>query len=173
MNIWILFWVFVVLLLVVEIPMFVGGFSAAPWLPTSRKDLPRINKLAGLKPGQVFVDIGCGDGRICNYIADMNPRAVVYGYEIAYPLYLLCRLKALHRKNVHIHLKDIMKVDFSKFDVVYLWGVPRGVDMLKPKFEEMKKGSKIILVSHEIKGWEPEKVEQPTPQDPKLLLYAV
>ena len=99
MDFWILFWVFLFLLVVIEIPMFVGGFSAAPWLPTSHTDLPRINKLAGLKPGQVFFDIGCGDGRICNYIADKNPGVKVFGYEIAYPLYLLCWLKAMRRGN--------------------------------------------------------------------------
>ena len=165
------FWVFLILLLVIEIPMFVGGFSAAPWLPTSRRDLPRINRLAGLKPGQVFFDIGCGDGRICDYIAVKNPKVKVFGYEIAYPVYLIGKVRSLFRKNVSIQLKDIFKVDFSRADVVYFWGIKKGVKMLMPKFAQMRRGSKLILYSHELPGRKADIIDRPMDKDVPLYVY--
>ena len=38
--------------------------NAAPWVPTRRRDMERILALAKIKPGEVFYDLGCGDGRL-------------------------------------------------------------------------------------------------------------
>ncbi len=173
MDFWSAFWLFIIIFLVIELPLFTGAFSASPWLPTSKKDLPRINRLAALKPGQVFFDIGCGDGRICSYIGAKNPQAKVFGYEIAYPVYLLAKLRSLFKKNVTVKMKDIFKVDFSKADVIFFWGIERGVEKLKPKFAEMKKGSKIILYSHKLPGREADLVDRPAPKDGPFYVYEV
>ena len=42
------------------IPVFFG----APWHPLSDKNIIRIIKFAGLKPGENFYDLGSGDGRV-------------------------------------------------------------------------------------------------------------
>jgi hypothetical protein len=179
-NIWFFAGLFLFIFIIIEIPMFVGGFSASPWLPTPKKDLERINRFARLKPGQVFFDIGCGDGRICTYIYKHNPGVLVFGYEIAYPLYLWSAVRAwfVRKKSVRksagvlkIELKDIFKVDFSKVDVVYFWGVKNGVEKLKHKFREMKKGSRIIICFDEIQGRKYAFRDQPHKDDMPLFVY--
>jgi len=179
-NLWFFAGLFLFIFFVIEIPMFVGGFSASPWLPTARKDLERINALAKLKPGQIFFDIGCGDGRVCSYIFRHNPEVNVIGYEIAYPLYLWSRARARfvgkkiglkHGGGLKIQLKDIFKVDFSKADVVYFWGIKRGVEKLKPKFAEMKKGSRIIIYFDEIAGRKCIIKDQPRNTDVPIFVY--
>ena len=179
-NFWFFAGLFLFILIVIEIPMFVGGFSASPWLPTSGKDLKRINALARLKPGRTFFDIGCGDGRICTYIFRHNPGVKVIGFEIAYPLYFWSRVRAWFvRKTsgirgaggLNIELKDVFKVDFSKVDVVYFWGIKRGVEKLKPKFGEMKKGSKIIIYFDEIVGRKYTIRDQPQKTDVPIFVY--
>lgn len=36
----------------------------APWVPTKSRDVKRAIKLSGLRSGEVFYDLGCGDGRV-------------------------------------------------------------------------------------------------------------
>jgi SAM-dependent methyltransferase len=177
---WFFAGLFVFILIVIEIPMFAGIFSASPWLPTPKKDLERINRFADLKRGQTFFDIGCGDGRICNYIFKHNPGVRVTGFEIAYPLYFWSKMRAGFAQNrsglkgggsLEIKLKDIFKVDFSRVDVVYFWGIKRGVEKLKPKFMEMKKGSKIIIYFDEIKGRKYAIKNRPGKTDVPIFVY--
>jgi tRNA A58 N-methylase Trm61 len=43
--------------------------AGAPWVPTWKKDFERINKLANLQPGETFIELGCGNGRVCRAVA--------------------------------------------------------------------------------------------------------
>ena len=193
-NLNVFIWAFVILFMLVELPMFAGGFSVAPWVPTSRKDLERINRLAGLKPGQVFYDIGCGEGIVCSYMARHNPQVKIFGFEIAVPLYLVARLRRLImimrggkkvpgkaksgvrdliRQSLQIQFKDMFKVDFSKADVIYFWGTTRGLIKLKNKLVEMKKGAKFITYAIEWPGKKAELVDQPSKGDIPIYVYRV
>jgi tRNA G46 methylase TrmB len=49
------------------------GLSLAPWVPTKKTDLERINQIAQLKKGEKFLEIGCGDAKVCHFIAKNNP----------------------------------------------------------------------------------------------------
>jgi precorrin-6B methylase 2 len=40
------------------------ALSFAPWVPTKKRDIVRAIKLSGLQSGEVFYDLGCGDGRV-------------------------------------------------------------------------------------------------------------
>jgi len=102
-------WIFItgiiiLLVFLIELSLFAGAFSISPFSATRKTDLDRINRLAALKPGQLFYDIGSGDGRI---------------------------------------------------------GTPKGFARLKPKFNEMKNGSKILVYSSKIPGMEPNEISQP------------
>ena len=38
--------------------------SGAPWVPTWKRDIERAKKLLDVKPGETFVELVCGDGRV-------------------------------------------------------------------------------------------------------------
>jgi SAM-dependent methyltransferase len=144
-----------IIIFLVFVSLVIASLSVAPWLPVKKKDLERINRLAALKPGQVFYELGCGDGRVCFYLAKKNPEVKIIGIEIVFPLYLWTRLKAwLSRyKNVEIKFGDALKQDLSKADVVYAFATSRSINReLKNKFEkELKKGAKVLSYIFSIK----------------------
>ena len=65
-------------------------FEGAPYVPTKRKDVRRALKLAKLKPGELIVDLGSGDGRLLAEAAERGYRAI--GYELSPILVLISRL---------------------------------------------------------------------------------
>jgi SAM-dependent methyltransferase len=63
-----------------------AGYAAwrgAPWVPTWKRDLERIKKLAQLKEGDRFVELGCGTGRVCRYLAK-HSSAKTFGVELSF-----------------------------------------------------------------------------------------
>lgn len=159
----------------IELPILLAAFSMAPWVPTRKTDLERVNTLLDLRPGEVFYDLGCGDGRICHYVAARNPDVKVYGFELAYPLFLWSKIKQIIRpkKNLKIKLKNVFNLDLSKADCVYLFGLRKTLnDRLKDKFEkELKKGARIYVYDDEIEGWDLKEINRPVMIDVPIYVY--
>lgn len=132
-----------------------GWTSLAPWLPTKRKDLPTINELATLKEGQTFVEMGCGNGRVCAYIAKHNPNVHVVGIELGLGLYMISRLRALRYPNLKIQYGDALNHDCSKVDVVYVFGLTKTMNgVVKEKMLcELKPGASCISYLFVIDDW--------------------
>lgn len=148
--------------------------SLAPWLPARKKDLKRIFKLADLKPGEIFYDLGCGDGKIVIYAAK-HYSAKAIGIELALPLYLICKIRQLfnYKKNITIKFKNLFQENLRDANVVYVFGMKSKLkNKLKQKLEkELKQGARVISYSFPIKGWTPKIIDKPTERDLKIYLY--
>jgi ribosomal protein L11 methylase PrmA len=136
--------------LLVVILLLVGGFmvaaiSGAPWVPAFSDDLEAVLEDAGLKKNDLFLELGCGDGRLV--VAAAKRGAVAVGYEINPIMWLIAKLRALHCPGAKIKFGNLWQVDLSEADVVLAFLVPRTVQKLEDKVvNEMKSGS--ILVSY-------------------------
>lgn len=134
-----------------------AGLSIAPWVPARKRDLDRIDRLANLKPGQTFYELGCGDGRVCRHLARNNPQAKIIGIEIFFPIYLWAKLKEIIQgpKNMNIRFGNAHHTDLSHTDVIYTFAHPNTINKkLKIKFEqELKKGAKILSYAFSIDQW--------------------
>jgi SAM-dependent methyltransferase len=162
-----------VLVFIVFLTFAYAGISFAPWVPTWKKDLPRIFKLAGLKPGEIFYDLGCGNGKVVLY-AHKNFQAKAIGLEISLPLYLACKLRQLFNlnKNLVFKFKDLYSEDLRQANVVYFFGVPDKLDKLKVKLErELKPGCRVISYVFPVIGWEPAEISKPEPVDIAIYSY--
>lgn len=127
----------------------------APWVPMRTRDLKRVFELAKLKDGQIFYDLGCGNGKVVLYAAkNFNCNAI--GIEIGIPLYIICVLRKLLGRvnNATFKFKSLFSEDISKADVVYLFGMSRTLKqkMVKKLLTELKPGARIISYVFEIEG---------------------
>lgn len=160
---------------VLVISLFYAWFSLAPWVPTSVQDLETIHRVSGLKPGQRFIEFGCGNARVCSYVARRNPEAIVIGLELAYPIYLWAKIRSFFGpKNLQILFADALKYDVSDSDVLYVYGLPQTVnESLKTKiFSELKSGAKLISYVFSLKSWPQEKIETyPARKESKIHVY--
>lgn len=165
-----------ILLIVVSIVILsvaLAGLSFAPWVPAWKKDLPRIFKLAELKPGQIFYDLGCGNGQVV-LSANKNFKAKAIGLEISLPMYLVCKIRQLFNwnRNLIFKLKNLYKEDLSQADVVYFFGMPDKVEKLRAKLEkELKPGSRVISYVFPVVGWQEIAKDKPNPKDIAIYLY--
>ncbi len=145
--------------------MFIAPFVATP-MPVVR----RMLELAQLKPGEIFYDLGAGDGRTIIMAArDFGAQAV--GIELREDLVK----KALNsiqefrlQDKVKILHSDLFDVDLSQADVVFLYLTTSANEKVKPKLEaELKPGTRVVSHDYEIVGWRPAKVDNFC-ENPKL-----
>jgi tRNA A58 N-methylase Trm61 len=118
--------------------------------------------LAQLKPGEIFFDLGAGDGRAVIMAAkEFGARAV--GVELREDL-VKKALSAVYEQGLQDRVTivngDIFGVDLSSADVVFLYLTTSANEKVKPKLEaELKPGVRVVSHDYEIVGWKPLKVE--------------
>lgn len=166
--------IIILILIILILPFALASLSLAPWVPTRGRDLKRILELAGLKQGEIFYDLGCGNGKTVFYVAE-NSGAEAIGVELAYPLYLYCRIKQLFfkKKNIKFKLKSLFMENLEQANAVYIFGMEDKMkNKLKEKMErELKKGARVLTYAFPIQGWEPAEVSKPSPKDVSIYLY--
>ncbi|PIR93278.1 hypothetical protein COT99_01645 [Candidatus Falkowbacteria bacterium CG10_big_fil_rev_8_21_14_0_10_43_10] len=176
MSVEILIWAIYLIILIPFFYLAMAALSFAPWVPCWKKDLGRIFKLAGLQKGEVFYDLGCGNGRTVFYAAKhYNARAI--GVELALPLYLWCKLRHLFyiNRGVTIKWKNLFKEDLSRADVVYFFGLPKSIkNKLKKKLErELKPGARVVSYAFTIPDWDIVVKDKPREKDTPVYLYKI
>lgn len=146
----------------------IGGWLAAPYVPTRSRDIARFLELAEIKTNDVVYDPGCGDGKIL--VAAASRGADARGFEISILNYLFCKI---FRRNIKVSFKNFFKADFRDADIVYMFLSPKAHKKMGEILrKQMKKGSRIIAYAWPIEGWEPEKINRAASQ-PDLFLYRI
>ena len=163
--------IFVVLL---GITFVYGLISGVPWVPSRSDTIRQMLDLAGVKKGDKFADLGCGDGRMLFMAEKLGAR--VYGYELALLAFLAAKLRKFFLgSNARIEFKSFFEINLEKFDVVALYLMPETLEKLKPKLEkELKKGSRIVSHAFQIKGWKPiKKISRDSKNKANIFLYQI
>ncbi len=133
----------------------IAAISGAPWLPTRQRHIAQMLKDAGLKPGEVFIELGSGDGRVL--VEAAKDGAKVTGYEINPALYLYSLARILvSRSSAKVRLANFWQKDLFGADVVMTFLVPRTMPRLAKKLEEeLKPGARLISYSFNLPGKKP------------------
>lgn len=137
--------------------------SDAPYVPTKMENIRKVLKLAGVKKGKKFYELGSGDGRVV--IAATKLGADSYGIEQSWLRVLYSKWKA-HRQNTaravncQFYHGNIFKRTYTDADIVYIFLLQNGVDKLEGKLKkELKKASIIITQTYHFLHWRPFKKE--------------
>jgi predicted RNA methylase len=118
--------------------------------------------LAELKAGEVFFDLGSGDGRTVIMAAkDFGARAV--GVELREDL-VKKALSTIYEQSLQNRITivngDMFNVDLTSADVIFLYLTTSANEKIKPKLEsELKQGVRVVSHDYEIVGWKPFKTE--------------
>ena len=131
-------------------------------MPTPPQVVQRMLNLAELKAGEVFFDLGCGDGRTVIMAAkDFGARAV--GVELREDL-VKRALSTVYEQSLQNRITivngDMFSVDLTSADVIFLYLTTSANEKIKPKLEsELKRGVRVVSHDYEIVGWKPFKTE--------------
>lgn len=169
-----IFPVFLIILAIFLLSGAVAGLSFAPWVPLWTKDLERVFRLANIQQGEVFYDLGCGNGKTVFYAAQKHG-AVARGVELSLPLYVWCIVRSWMQPSlsVQFYFGNLFKTSVHDADVIYVFGLSRQLqDKLRPKLErELRSGARVISYSFPITVWTPSQIDKPTAKHIAIYLY--
>jgi len=139
------------------------------YFPTTPANIDIAMKLAAIGPGTQVVDLGSGDGRLLIACAERGAHAE--GYEVN-PFLVHSSRQAIRAKGLGhlavVHAKSMWRADLSKFDVVFVYGIPHIMKGLEKKFTgELKPGTKIVSNVFRLPDW------KPVAQEGSVYLYEV
>jgi cyclopropane fatty-acyl-phospholipid synthase-like methyltransferase len=137
------------ILLVIAFLLFISIFDGAPYVPALKKSQVAVFKLLDLKPGQTFVDLGSGDGKMLRFAAKNGLKAI--GYEINPVLWFVSVVLCFrYRKNITIHLANLWHVSLPKCHGIGVFMIAKYMPRLEKKLEEEGRGVKVATIAFEM-----------------------
>jgi SAM-dependent methyltransferase len=122
----------------------------APYAPTLKRQQRAALELLNLRPGQVFYDLGCGDGRLLISAAQAGYRAV--GYEINPILALIAYLRTRRfRGRVKIVWGNFWRADITDADAVFVFLIERHMRRLDKFLSRQFKHKPVKVISYAFK----------------------
>lgn len=138
--------------------------SDAPFVPTQMLHIRKVLKLAGVKRGKKFYELGSGDGRVVLEAAKLGADSIGIEQSLLRVLYSRFRTKTSnghsngHPKGVNIEFwhNNIFNRSFKDADIVYIYLLPQGIEKLEDKLKkELKKGTVVITQTFHFTSWKP------------------
>ncbi len=134
----------------------------APWFPTRKHDIDRIDAALAWRPDTLFYDLGSGDGRVCLWLARRHPDVTFVGVEMSFVLHaiavLRCKISGL--TNVRCMRADALRLSLLDADYVYVFGTHRTIDtIIRDKVvPQVKLGTHIISYNFGVTQWSGDEV---------------
>ena len=129
------------------------------WIPTPDVVIDRMLTMAQVRPDDLVVDLGSGDGRlVIQAVQEFGARA--RGVEFNADLVALAKHNArqagLTAKQARLEQGDIFKVDFSAATVVTLYLLPALNKRLRPILLGMRPGTRVVSHQFTMDDWVPD-----------------
>lgn len=133
----------------------------ALYVSTARTRVQAFLEAVILQPGQLLVDLGCGDGRVLR-AASRRYRIQAEGYELNPLAYLKARLLSIGHHRIRIQMKNFWEADLTRADVVFCYLFPDVMPQLSRKLrKELKPGSVVVSCNFPLPNLSPEFVLRP------------
>lgn len=135
--------------------------QGALFVSSTRKRIQAFLDEVPMDEGAVFIDLGCGDGRVLR-MAAKRYKVRATGYELNPMAYGKARLYSLLAKGVRIRFRNFYDADLSHADVVFCYLFPDVLPKIAEKVKkEMKPGAVFVSCNFPLPGLSPEKTIRP------------
>ncbi|MFA6254138.1 MAG: methyltransferase domain-containing protein [Candidatus Paceibacterota bacterium] len=130
-----------------------------PFVSTPSKRVAIILAAAKIKPGQIFLDLGCGKGEFL-IEASRDYGATAIGYEVSLWPYLWAKARIMiSRSTATIKFASFLKADLSQADVIYCYLLRGMMAKLEKKFvAELKPGSRVFTYAFPLPNRQPNEI---------------
>lgn len=129
------------------------------FVPTPQPVVDAMLALAGVQPGEMVYDLGCGDGRAVITAArhfgargigvDIDPRRIEESRANA--------REAGVTDRVEFKQEDLFTMQFADADVLFLYLLPELNLRLRPRIlDELRPGTRVVSHSFRMAEWEPD-----------------
>lgn len=124
----------------------------APYLPTKAKQKTSALNLLDLQPGQLFLEFGCGDGRVLKAAAAKGWRCVGYELNPILVLVSIC-VNWRYRHQVKVVWGSFWRADITKADGIFVFLLDSFMERLDKKLttessRQLKMASFAFKVPH-------------------------
>lgn len=157
-------WLFAALVLTLAaLWTLIPALYGLPTVPTGRDRIRAALRLADLRAGEAFFDLGAGDGRVLVLAArEFGARAT--GIEIGPLQCLVSRWNARRsgvRRSVNVKRENFYRADLRAADVVFLYATSRELRRLQTHLErQLRAGARVVTVGSEFPNWTPNKIDR-------------
>ena len=122
--------------------------SLGPYMALEPEVMKAMLDLAGVNPGDKYMDLGCGDGQ---FLVEAELRgAIVSGIEMDAVL-----VAESITKNLNVTQGDVFDADVSKMTAITFWFTDKKLTplLMDKLYAEMKKGAKLVCIYHSRTQW--------------------
>lgn len=135
------------------------SYIPTPYVPSTAIAVDEMLRVADVRPEDLVVDLGSGDGRIVIAAArDYGARGL--GIEID-PALVRESAENARRAGVADRVVfregDVLKADFGAATVVTMYLLPQLVEQVKPRLLALKPGTRIVAHDFGFKDWAPDR----------------
>jgi len=130
------------------------------WVPTSDALVETMLNMAQLKPEDVLIDLGSGDGR--TVIAAAKRGATAHGIEYNPDMVALSKARAAEAgvaDRATFEAADLFTSDFTKATVITMFLLPDINLRLRPQILDLAPGTRVVSNSFTMAEWEADKTE--------------
>jgi len=134
-------------------------YIPTPYVPSTTIAVDEMLRVADVRPDDLVVDLGSGDGRIVIAAArDYGARGL--GIEID-PALVKESVENARRAGVADRVVfregDVLKADFGPATVVTMYLLPQLVEQVKPRLLALKPGTRIVAHDFGFHDWRPDR----------------
>ncbi|GAA0739084.1 class I SAM-dependent methyltransferase [Sphingomonas japonica] len=148
--------------LILAVPAHAQDDRDAPYVPTPPSTVEAMLDIAGVQPGERWLDLGSGDGRIAIAAARRGARAT--GIERNPALVTRARYKAREagvEARTRFRGEDLFTANVRDADIVSLYLLPEMNLKLRPRLlAEMQPGARIVSHAFDMGDWRPDRFER-------------
>lgn len=132
-------------------------------VPTKHDRVRAALRLADLRAGEAFFDLGCGDGRTL-VLAAREFDASATGIEIGPVQRLVSWMNAARngvRPRVRVKRGNFYRADVRAADVVFVYATTRELSRLQAHLKrQLRDGTRVVTVGSNFPDWEPAKIDR-------------